>query len=87
MFVKGIIDMNIKKLRMLSRATVAIFAIFAMISLLTVTISTEACSYSMTQPVETIIEQPDEEELIHLLFAKLVYDYLDDYEGLSVKSM
>ena len=39
----------------------------------------------MIDPVETFGEEDEAEELEHLLFAKLVYDYLDDYEGKTVE--
>lgn len=48
------------------------------------TISTEIVSYGMTTPVETFGEEGETDELEHLLFAKLVYDYLDGYEGKTV---
>ena len=39
----------------------------------------------MTTPVETFGDGDENEELRHLLFAKLVYDYLDGYQGKTVK--
>ncbi len=39
----------------------------------------------MTTPVETFGEVDENDELTHLLLAKLVYDYLDGYEGKTVK--
>ena len=42
-------------------------------------------SGDMTSPVETFGEDEEHDELIHLLFSKLVYDYLDGYQGKTVK--
>ncbi len=39
----------------------------------------------MTSPVETIEDGDEQAELTHLLFAKLVYDYLDGYQGKTVE--
>lgn len=39
----------------------------------------------MSEPVEVFGENKEQEELEHLLFAKLVYDYLDGYEGKTVQ--
>lgn len=39
----------------------------------------------MAEPIETFGDEGEQEELEHLLFAKLVYDYLDGYEGKTVK--
>ncbi|MBO5386523.1 MAG: hypothetical protein J6A59_00030 [Lachnospiraceae bacterium] len=39
----------------------------------------------MTTPVETFGEAGETDELKHLLFSKLVYDYMDGYEGKKVK--
>ena len=44
----------------------------------------KAISNGMTTPVETFGEAEENDELKHLLFAKLVYDYLDGYEGKKV---
>ncbi len=40
----------------------------------------------MTTPVETFGHENEQKELEHLLFAKLVYDSLDGYEGKTVKA-
>ena len=39
----------------------------------------------MSSPVETIGDGDEQAELTHLLFAKLVYDYLDGYQGKTVE--
>ncbi|MBQ8167696.1 MAG: hypothetical protein IJZ96_11800 [Lachnospiraceae bacterium] len=71
-----------KKIKRISRIALACLVVFSM----TVsTINIEAANYSMTQPVETFVEQQEDEELTHLLLAKLVYDYMDDYEGMNVE--
>lgn len=39
----------------------------------------------MISPIETFGDGDEQEELRHLLFAKLVYDYLDGYQGKTVQ--
>lgn len=80
-FDKGDIIMC-KKIKRISRIALACLVVFSMsVS----TINIEAANYSMTQPVETFVEQQEDEELTHLLLAKLVYDYMDEYEGMTVE--
>ncbi len=55
------------------------------LALLLVCIQPVYVKAGMITPVETFGEENEQEELKHLLFSKLVYDYLDDYEGKTVK--
>lgn len=68
--------------KIISRLSITAVAVLAM---LLTTINIEAANPGMTQPVEIIGDEKDSEELLHMLLAKLVYDYLDDYEGMTVE--
>ena len=37
------------------------------------------------QDIVFVGTEEEQKEMLHLLFAKLSYDYLDDYEGMSVQ--
>ncbi len=64
------------------RMVIALILSFCMIALYTQPVyATE----DMTTPVESFGEEGEQQELEHLLLAKLVYDYLDGYEGKTVE--
>jgi len=61
-----------------------VIAIITMASVFLWNIQPVFATGDMTTPVETLGDNKEEDELEHLLFAKLVYDYLDEHEGETV---